>query len=236
MQLIFTHILWIWILLSVHHNFWGSEAIQGTHIDALNPFSSKLMALTLRGGLWTFLANLALCATQLTAPSKTDANSCLKSNKCRELAKKILIAGRMAERKKISYLCLHNWICQLKTQCCVRYLLRKNIVRVTRKPIFWDVYFLRRDQMTQFTYSELDSLLMIVVEFWKITNHTMSSTVCSRYISSSKVQRADLMCDVSSIRLQCSLRWSRDMFFIRLQLYTTTSLELMRENESRKIE
>jgi len=27
MQLIFTHILWIWILLSVHHNFWGSEGL-----------------------------------------------------------------------------------------------------------------------------------------------------------------------------------------------------------------
>ena len=179
--------------------------------------------------------------TQLTTPSKTDANSCLKSNKCRELAKKILIAGRMAERKKISYLCLHNWICQLKillwhSAVYLSYLLRKNIVRFTRKSMSWDIYFLRRDQMTQFTYSELDSLLMIVVEFWKITNHTMSSTVCSRYISSSKVQRADLMCDVSSIRLQCSLRWSRDLFFIRLQLYTTTSLELMRENESRKIE
>ena len=61
MQLIFTHILWIWILLSVHHNFLGSEGLQGTHIDALNPFSSKLMTLTLRGGLWTFLANSALC-------------------------------------------------------------------------------------------------------------------------------------------------------------------------------
>ena len=63
MQLIFTHILWIWIPLSLHHNFLGSEELQGTHIDALNPFSSKLMALTLRGGLWTFLANLALCAS-----------------------------------------------------------------------------------------------------------------------------------------------------------------------------
>ena len=64
MQLIFTHILWIWILLSVHHNFLGSEGLQGTHIDALNPFSSKLMPLTLRGGLWTFLANLALCGAR----------------------------------------------------------------------------------------------------------------------------------------------------------------------------
>ena len=67
MQLIFTHMLWIWILLSVHHNFFGSEGLQGTHIGALNPFSSKLMTLTLRGGLWTFLANLALCATCLSS-------------------------------------------------------------------------------------------------------------------------------------------------------------------------
>ena len=58
MQLIFTHILWIWILLSVHHNFLGSEGWQGTHSDALNPFSSK----SVRWGLWTFLATLALCA------------------------------------------------------------------------------------------------------------------------------------------------------------------------------
>ena len=33
MQLILTHILWIWILLSVHHNFLGSEGLQGTHIQ-----------------------------------------------------------------------------------------------------------------------------------------------------------------------------------------------------------
>ena len=32
-QLIFTHISWIWILLSVHHNCLGSEGLQGTHID-----------------------------------------------------------------------------------------------------------------------------------------------------------------------------------------------------------
>ena len=49
-------------ILSVHHDFLGSEGLQGTHIDALNPFSSKLMTLALRGGLWTFLRNLALCA------------------------------------------------------------------------------------------------------------------------------------------------------------------------------
>ena len=31
-------------------------------MDALSPFCSKLVTLTPRGGLWTFLANLALCA------------------------------------------------------------------------------------------------------------------------------------------------------------------------------
>ena len=68
MQLIFTHILWIWILLSVHHNFLESEGLQGTYIDALNSFSSKLMTFTLRGGLWTFLANLALCVPHQPEP------------------------------------------------------------------------------------------------------------------------------------------------------------------------
>ena len=59
---IFTHFLWIWIFLLVHHNFSELEKLQGTHIDAVNPFSSKVMTLTLWGGLWTFVANLALCA------------------------------------------------------------------------------------------------------------------------------------------------------------------------------
>ena len=62
MQLIFTNILWIWIFLSVHHNFLRSEGLRGTHIDASSPFSSKSMTLTQRGSLWTFSANLALCA------------------------------------------------------------------------------------------------------------------------------------------------------------------------------
>ena len=34
MQLIFAHILWMWILLPVHHNFLGSEGLQGTDIEA----------------------------------------------------------------------------------------------------------------------------------------------------------------------------------------------------------
>ena len=61
-QFIFTHILWIWILLSVHYNFLVSEGLSGSYIDALNQSSSKLMTLILRGGLWTFLSNLSLCA------------------------------------------------------------------------------------------------------------------------------------------------------------------------------
>ena len=58
----FLHIMWIWILLSMHYHFLMSEGLQETHIDALNPFRSKLITLTPRGGLWTFSAILALCA------------------------------------------------------------------------------------------------------------------------------------------------------------------------------
>ena len=39
-----------------------SEGFQGTHVDALSPFNSKLTTLNPRGGLWTFSAILALCA------------------------------------------------------------------------------------------------------------------------------------------------------------------------------
>ena len=45
----------------MHHNFLGSEGLQATHIDALNPFTSKSMTLTPRVGLWTFSQNLTLC-------------------------------------------------------------------------------------------------------------------------------------------------------------------------------
>ena len=55
-------IFWIWILLTLNFNFLGSEGLQETHMNALNQFSSKWMTLTLRGGLWTFWVNLALCA------------------------------------------------------------------------------------------------------------------------------------------------------------------------------
>ena len=44
--------------------FLKSDGFQETHMNALNQFSSKLMTLTPRGGLWTFLANLALCAAR----------------------------------------------------------------------------------------------------------------------------------------------------------------------------
>ena len=40
-----------YVLLSVHHDFLGSEGFQGTHMDALNQFSLKLITLTPRGGL-----------------------------------------------------------------------------------------------------------------------------------------------------------------------------------------
>ena len=40
-----------YILLSLHHDFFGSEGLQGTHIDASSPFSSKLITLTQTGGL-----------------------------------------------------------------------------------------------------------------------------------------------------------------------------------------
>ena len=38
-----------------------SEGLQGTHMDALSLFNSKLMILTQRGGLWIFLEILGLC-------------------------------------------------------------------------------------------------------------------------------------------------------------------------------
>ena len=59
LELVQNYNLWIWTL---HHNFLGSEGFVGTHMDALNHFSSKLMTLILKGGLWNFCANLALCA------------------------------------------------------------------------------------------------------------------------------------------------------------------------------
>ena len=40
-----------YVLLSVHHDFLGSDGFQGTHMNALNPLISKLMTLILNGGL-----------------------------------------------------------------------------------------------------------------------------------------------------------------------------------------
>ena len=45
----------------MNHDFLVSEEIQGTLVDALNPFSSKSITLTTRGNLWNFSTNLALC-------------------------------------------------------------------------------------------------------------------------------------------------------------------------------
>ena len=46
----------------MYYNYLVSEGLQGTHMNALNPFNSKLMTLPPKGGLWTFSAILALCA------------------------------------------------------------------------------------------------------------------------------------------------------------------------------
>ena len=62
----FPHLVSIWIILSMHYYFLVSEGLQGTHMNAINPFNSKLMTLTPRGGLWTFSAILALYAQQQT--------------------------------------------------------------------------------------------------------------------------------------------------------------------------
>ena len=58
------HIIWIWILLSIQYNSLVPVWLHETHIVALNPFNSKLMTLTPRGGLWNFSAILALCGAQ----------------------------------------------------------------------------------------------------------------------------------------------------------------------------
>ena len=43
----------------MYYNFLVSEALQGTHMNAIYPFNSKLMTLNPRGGLWTFSAILS---------------------------------------------------------------------------------------------------------------------------------------------------------------------------------
>ena len=60
--------------------FWGLR-LQGTHIDASNPFSSKLMTLTLGEGLWTFFANLALCAPPPSLAVRRSSSSSSKQTR-----------------------------------------------------------------------------------------------------------------------------------------------------------
>ena len=45
----------------MHYNFLVFEGLQGTHMNALNPFNSKLITLIPQGNLETFSAILALC-------------------------------------------------------------------------------------------------------------------------------------------------------------------------------
>ena len=56
---IFTHIWWIWIHRSMHCDFFGSDGLQKTHMDAFKPFNSKLVTLTMRGGFFTKFSALA---------------------------------------------------------------------------------------------------------------------------------------------------------------------------------
>ena len=60
---VFSHLIRIWIILSMNYNFLVSEGLQETHMNSLNPFNSNLMILSPRGGLWTFSTMLALCAS-----------------------------------------------------------------------------------------------------------------------------------------------------------------------------
>ena len=63
MHLVFPHISYEFLYCYYWntYNFFYSEGLRGTHTDALNPFNSKLMTMTPRGGLWTFSSNLDLC-------------------------------------------------------------------------------------------------------------------------------------------------------------------------------
>ena len=53
------HILWIWIILPMYHDFLGPRGLQGTHMDTLKPKNSKSITFTVRGGFFTFWAILA---------------------------------------------------------------------------------------------------------------------------------------------------------------------------------
>ena len=56
----------------MNYEFSDYKGLQVTHIEALNPFNSKLITLTSRGGLRTFSAILALC---VACPVRTALNS-----------------------------------------------------------------------------------------------------------------------------------------------------------------
>jgi len=51
MHLVSFHISYEFEYIKLNYNFLDSDRLQGTHIDALSPFNSKLMTLIPRGGL-----------------------------------------------------------------------------------------------------------------------------------------------------------------------------------------
>ena len=53
------HILWIWIILPMYHDFLGPRGLQGTHMDTLKPKKSKWITFTVWEGFFTFWAILA---------------------------------------------------------------------------------------------------------------------------------------------------------------------------------
>ena len=63
------HILWIWIILPMYHDFLGPKGLQGTHMGTLKPKNSKLITFTVRGGFFTFWAILAHSASPPILPT-----------------------------------------------------------------------------------------------------------------------------------------------------------------------
>ena len=129
----------------MHHDFLGSEGFQGTHIDASSPFSSKLMTLTLRGGLWTFLANLALCVPpRYLRPCEEVLNDMID-----ELIVKYILdhdqmitcmIGRMTERRKDNIFTLSRKNRQKAIVCSTQSEWRKSIKSYYIKlfaSVFW---------------------------------------------------------------------------------------------------
>ena len=136
-------------------------------MDALNPLNSKLMTLTPRGGLWTFLANLAICVActsdKYHFPTYNTKNTNPLSNmtwirkrKVYKLwfIKKNLLSSANDEyqfweyqRNKINrlnlLLCVGFWICKWKT--LVPYVSKKrweSIVSLVFKYFIYFVLFL----------------------------------------------------------------------------------------------